>query len=227
MRLIIPRWIFFIGAAIVIAFVLLYYIVGIPYLPTGPTYRLENVKVMIVLFENYQPRELHPVLKALDREGATIYILAVNKSVGASIEYHMYIMDIVDKFELYADTCDAIVIIGGKGVYDRVVGIIEDPGVELVGRLCSKFREKGKLVAAICAAPAILAKAGILKGVRATCFPSSELVEILRAHGAIYVDMNADVVIDDGIMTAVGPDVADKFAEAIVEYLVEQKTKTG
>jgi len=71
------------------------------------------------------------------------------------------------------------VVIGGLGVYKRVVSG-EYSEVELLQQLVVKFHDRGKVVAAICAASAVLAKAGILNGVKATCYPDERLIGILR-----------------------------------------------
>ena len=179
---------------------------------------LEGRKILVVVFEHYQPKELKPVLKTLSEFKAEVRILAVNKTV--DIPYDYYILDIKDKFDIIAKEYDAIVLIGGPGVYYRVIGRIKDPGLPLLEELCRKFYEEGKLVAAICAAPGVLARAGILKGVKATCFPDSKLVSILKEHGAVYVKQ--PVVVHGNIITSEGPKTAKEYAEAIVEYLLKR-----
>ena len=74
--------------------------------------------------------------------------------------------------------------------------------------------DQGRPLAAICAAPTILAQLGILSGRRACCFPSREAE--LSAAGAI-VSQNA-VVIDGNIITSRGMGTALDFALAIVAF---------
>jgi protease I len=81
--------------------------------------------------------------------------------------------------------------------------------------LARDFYDSGKIVAAICLAPAILAKAGLLSGVKATCTPDEE--ENLVAGGAEYT--GAPVEVDGKIVTGSGPDAARRFGEKIVELL--------
>ena len=68
--------------------------------------------------------------------------------------------------------------------------------------------------AAICAAPMVLGKLGILNGYKATCYPGFE--EYLE--GAQYVD--EPVVSDRNIITGRGPGAAMDFAFKIVDELV-------
>lgn len=102
----------------------------------------------------------------------------------------------------------AIVLVGGRGaeVY------LDD---ERIHRLVKDFYDAGKIVAAICLAPAILARAGLLSGVKATCTPDEE--QNLAAGGAEYT--GAAVEVDGKIVTGSGPEAARKFGEKIVELL--------
>ena len=82
--------------------------------------------------------------------------------------------------------------------------------------------EKQKILAAICIAPAILAKAGVLEGKNATVWSSvldKGPIKILEENGANYVEK--DVVVDGNIITANGPQAASEFGRKIVEILKE------
>ncbi len=86
----------------------------------------------------------------------------------------------------------------------------EDPTVDAMVRSCA---EQGKLVAAICAAPMILGKRGILRGKRAVCYPGFE--EYLE--GALVTD---NAVEEDGnVITACGMGAALDFALALLKRM--------
>ena len=82
------------------------------------------------------------------------------------------------------------------------------------------FASEGKDLAAICAAPLVFGKRGLLEGRKATCYPGFE--EFLK--GAEYT---AALVEQDGnIITGKGPGAAMDFAFAIVEkYVGIEKVK--
>lgn len=80
-------------------------------------------------------------------------------------------------------------------------------------RLILDFVAKGKPVAAICAAPMVLGKLGLLKGKKATCYPGFEQY----LEGAECVD--APAVRDGNIITGMGPGTALEFALAVVELM--------
>jgi len=103
---------------------------------------------------------------------------------------------------------NAIVFIGGNGMSD----LVSDP--EFTG-LAEKFNKAGKITASICIATAILANAGILQGKKVTGW--SGIKEAIEFSGGVYT--GKPVEIDGNIITANGPDSAEKFGLALVEAL--------
>jgi len=108
---------------------------------------------------------------------------------------------------------DGIILIGGAGASryfddEKIHKIIKDAVAE------------NKVLGAICIAPVILAKAGVLKGKKATVWNSPldrSPVKILKQGGAIY--QNFDVVVDGNIVTANGPMSARRFGESLTRIL--------
>jgi 4-methyl-5(b-hydroxyethyl)-thiazole monophosphate biosynthesis len=79
-----------------------------------------------------------------------------------------------------------------------------------LSRLIHFFAEQGKPLAAICAAPLVYGKRGLLRGKKATCYPGFEKY----LEGADYT---AALVQEDGnFITGKGPGAAMEFAFAIV-----------
>lgn len=73
-----------------------------------------------------------------------------------------------------------------------------------------------KLIAAICAAPAVLGQLGILKGKQATCYPGFE-----KYLGESYV--GGLVVESKNIITAKGPGLSSDFAFCLIEKLASSE----
>lgn len=93
------------------------------------------------------------------------------------------------------------------------------PGAAALGenddlrRVLSHFAEQAKPLAAICAAPMVLGKLGLLKGKKATCYPGFEqYLEGAECTGAL-------VERDGNVITGRGPGAAMDFALAVVELL--------
>lgn len=79
--------------------------------------------------------------------------------------------------------------------------------------LLRQMAQQGKYVAAICAAPSVLAAAGLLDGRKATCYPTC-LDDFPK------VNLQTAAVVEDGnITTSRGPGTAMDFALALVERL--------
>ncbi len=103
---------------------------------------------------------------------------------------------------------DMIALPGGMPGADHLK---KDPRIaEIVRRL----HAAGRPVAAICAAPMVLAAAGVLDGRRATSYPGF----LEDAHQATVV--GDAVVVDGGVTTSRGPGTALDFALTLVEELV-------
>jgi 4-methyl-5(b-hydroxyethyl)-thiazole monophosphate biosynthesis len=106
-------------------------------------------------------------------------------------------------------TFDLIVLPGGLPGADHLAA---DP---LLGDLLRRQQAREGLTAAICAAPKVLAAAGLLAGRSATCYPGTLDV-------AAYPDVHllAEAVVTDGpIVTSRGPGTAMDFALALIERL--------
>lgn len=104
---------------------------------------------------------------------------------------------------------DMIVLPGGMPGAQH---LREDPRIIA---LLKKMAEQGKYTAAICAAPTVLAEAGLLVGKRVTSYPG--FLDKLDVPGMAYLK---DAVVKDGkILTSRGPGTAMDFALALIEAL--------
>ena len=88
---------------------------------------------------------------------------------------------------------------------------------ERVLALLRNFADAGKLTAAICAAPTVLAKAGLLEGKKAVCYPGME--EQLTGANVSF----DPVAVDGTVITSRGLGTAIPFALSIVQYLEGQE----
>jgi len=114
--------------------------------------------------------------------------------------------------ELSVTDYDAIIFIGGNGS----VEYWHDADAH---RIACQAAAANKIIAAICYAPVSLANAGILKGKRATVFKGEE--HRIAGRGAVV--LKEPVVIDENLITAEGPEVAQEFGEAIVTALYQKR----
>lgn len=104
---------------------------------------------------------------------------------------------------------DALIIPGGGKGAENIAA--SPPALDLI----RKTHGSGKLVAAICAAPAVvLHKAGILAGRRVTCFPGLES----RLTGCTFSEER--VVVDGPVLTSRAAGTSAEFSLAVIELLV-------
>jgi len=109
---------------------------------------------------------------------------------------------------------DMIVLPGGLPGADH---LRDDPRVI---ELLKKMAASDRYTAAICAAPRVLARAGLLDGKRATSYPGA--LDIDAVPGIEYLEM--PVVADGRVITSRGPGTAMDFALTLIEALAG-KTK--
>ncbi len=143
----------------------------------------------------------------LRRAGVDVTIAAVSEKrriVGAhgiAIECDTLLTE-VDYAEF-----DALLLPGGMPGTEN---LFED---EIVRALVSDYAEAGRVVAAICAAPTVLGRLGILKARRATCYPGCE--DKLFAAEAV----DADTVRDGNVITGRALGAAIPFALEVIAAL--------
>lgn len=105
---------------------------------------------------------------------------------------------------------DAVVFVGGQGA----TVLFDDAGALQLARDATG---EGKVVGAICLAPALLAKAGVLGGRQVTVWESE--ISAVEAAGARYT--GATVTVDGKLVTGNGPEAAGEFARRLVELLAK------
>ncbi|MES9828587.1 MAG: DJ-1 family glyoxalase III [Candidatus Thiodiazotropha sp.] len=90
-----------------------------------------------------------------------------------------------------------------------------------IHEMLKRLNQQGKFTAAICAAPKVLAGAGLLQGRRATSYPG-----VLDNMDLPQVDVQLERVIsDDRVITSRGPGTAMDFALELIEQLSGRETR--
>ena len=161
---------------------------------------------MVIAPNDFRDEEFFDTKKVLEESG--IEVMVVNSTGQPSKSMFGKIVTPDENFyNIDSEEYDAIVFVGGQGVsayFDN----------KKAQNLAKEFNESGKIVAAICIAPVILAHAGILSGKKATVFPSGR-----NDINAVGTYTGNKVEKDDNIITGSGPEAAVDFGKAIVEAL--------
>jgi protease I len=113
--------------------------------------------------------------------------------------------------EASADDYDALVLPGGVGNPDTLR--MDENAVRFV----REFFDAGKPVAAICHGPWMLVEAGVVRGRTVTSWPS--IRTDIRNAGGTWVD--AEVHVDNGLVTSRKPDDLPAFCRKLVEEVAE------
>lgn len=160
----------------------------------------------VVAPEKFQQTEYLESKRALEEKGHEVFLCSTHQIAFDKNEEAYKVDALLD--EVFEDDYDAILFVGGPGIQEH----FDDPDFQSLARA---FFENGKLTSAICAAPGVLAKAGLLEGKKATCWPG--VGDILRSAGAEYTEKPVE---SDGlIVTGDGPDSAYAFGLKIAELL--------
>lgn len=159
--------------------------------------------LMVIAPEMFRDEEYEHPKEVLERRGALVTTASTEPGICRGRFGLSAVADIALRDALAADF-DAVIFVGGAG--SQV--FFEDPVAHALAR---EMEQSGKIVAAICIAPSVLANAGLLAGKRVTSFPSQE--DHLRAAGALWT--GNPVQTDGRIVTGNGPEAARAFGEAV------------
>lgn len=163
-------------------------------------------KTAILFAEGYEEVEALTVVDLLRRAQIGCDIVAVADTAEVTGSHGIRVGADRGFTGLAPEAYDGLILPGGSQGVRRLAAD------ERVLDLLRRFHKAGKLTAAICAGPTVLAKAGLLQGRKASCYPGMED----QLTGAIAC---TDALVADGnILTSRGLGTAIPFALALVEY---------
>lgn len=178
-------------------------------------------KVIVFLAPGFEEVEALTPVDYLRRAGVEVTTIAT-ATASRNVEGARKITVVADMtLETYVSSCaelpDAVIVPGGM------------PGTVNVSKsaqaltLIDKMNEEGKLVCAICAAPAlVLSKTKALEGRKWTCYPDME--GEAGVHAANHVK-DVPFVHSDNVITSRGAGTAEEFAMEIIRELCGEEKK--
>lgn len=173
--------------------------------------------VFIIAPEGFKDEELIVPMEIVKKEGIQVDIAStiIGECIGAEgtvVEANKILG------EINVREYDGIVFVGGPGTI-----LIRREAFAL--SISREANELKKVLGAICWAPTILAKSHTMTGRKATVWKGMDMEygksteQVLEMFGVIFVD--EDVVVDYNIVTANGPQSAEKFGKELVKVLKE------
>ncbi len=167
-----------------------------------------NKKALVILAPGFEEVEAVVPVDILRRCDVDVLIAGLGANEIISARGIKIAADII--LEEYSDMPDVVIIPGGMPGAENLANSIK------VKDLILKMNAEKRLIAAICASPAlVLAPAGVLNGRTATCYPGMERT---FAPGVKFVE--EEVIKDGNIITSRGPATAFAFGIKIAEELV-------
>ncbi|KAK9862272.1 hypothetical protein WJX84_009616 [Apatococcus fuscideae] len=164
--------------------------------------------VLVPIANGSEEIEAVTIIDVLRRAGASVTVASVEDT--RQVEMSRQVQLVADKLisDCVGTTFDAIALPGGM------------PGAESLcaskhlETLLMEQQQSGRLLSAICAAPAVVLESkGLLKGLKATCHPG------FQGRLANQSAISKRVVEADNIITSQAPGTAMEFSLAIVQRL--------
>jgi protein deglycase len=169
------------------------------------------MKVLVPLAEGFEEIEAVTIIDVLRRAEIEVVTAGVGgKSVKGS--HDIVVTAEYEISEIVESDFGAVILPGGM---PGSAHLREDSKIISIIR---KVDERKGIVAALCAAPIVLAEAGLLAERKVTCFPGFEK----ELHGADYKE--EPVMVDGNIITGKGPGCAIPFALKLVEIMSGKET---
>lgn len=167
----------------------------------------KNSVLIFLPSNNFNEEEYSIVKKQLLKHGKNIFI--------TSDDHHfctgsngLKVKSDTSFYNINIKNFAALILIGGMGIK----AYWND---EKLHKIICNFNNANKAIGAICSAPVILAKAGILKNCTATCY--SENTNELMNLGINY--QNRAVIVDNNIVTSSGSQYSAQFAETVLHLI--------
>jgi 4-methyl-5(b-hydroxyethyl)-thiazole monophosphate biosynthesis len=173
-------------------------------------------RVLIPLAQGCEELEAVTIIDLLRRAGIDVVTAGLDdQPVKASRGVVLIPDTVID--EVLDQEFDMIVLPGGLAGAQQ---LNEDSRILT---LLKRLYQEGKYTAAICAAPTVLATAGLLDNKMATSYPG-----ILEKLDLQSTELTTQVVqIDGKVVTSRGPGTAMDFALALIELLLDKDTRDG
>jgi len=171
-------------------------------------------RALVPLAQGCEELEAVTVIDLLRRAGVEVVCAGLEPGPVTASRGVMLLPDVLLD-EVLEQSFDVIVLPGGLPGADHLQ---QDPRIR---QLLLQQAQAGRYTAAICAAPKVLASAGLLAGRRATGYPG-----VLEKLAPAEVEISAEPVVRDGrVVTSRGPGTAMDFALELIELLVGREKR--
>lgn len=166
--------------------------------------------IAVLLADGFEEIEALTPVDMLRRAGLTVLTVGITSKVAVGAHGISVICDkLPDEIDL--DMISTVILPGG------MPGSLNLDTSPFTDKILESVNARDGRIAAICAAPLVLGRRGLLAGKRATCYPGFES----ELAGATVTDES--VVTDGNITTARGMGVALEFSKELISLLVTKE----
>ena len=166
--------------------------------------------IAVLLADGFEEIEALTPVDMLRRAGLTVLTVGITSKIAVGSHGISVICDKLPE-EIDLDMISTVILPGG------MPGSLNLDASPFTDKILESVNARGGRIAAICAAPLVLGRRGLLEGRRATCYPGFEG----ELAGATVTDES--VVTDGNITTARGMGVALDFSKELISLLVTKE----
>lgn len=172
-------------------------------------------KILVPLAPGCEEMEAVSIIDILRRGGIEVITASLDEGAVTASRGVRLVADALLQDAIASDDFDMVVIPGGMGGTEALMDCV--PFLDFLKRMSAR----GCMVGAICAAPMILQRTGLLDGIRFTAYPG--VIEEGKIPNAL--NTGGPLENDHKIMTSRGPGTAIDFALAILEECAGKETR--
>ena len=166
--------------------------------------------IAVLLADGFEEIEALTPVDMLRRAGLEVLTVGITSKIAVGAHGISVICDKLPE-EIDLDMISTVILPGG------MPGSLNLDASPFTDEILKSVNARGGRIAAICAAPLVLGRRGLLEGKRATCYPGFEN----ELAGATVTDES--VVTDGNITTARGMGVALEFSKELISLLVTKE----
>ena len=166
--------------------------------------------IAILLADGFEEIEALTPLDMLRRAGLDTKTVAIGSKIAIGSHAIPVVCDMTAS-EVNLSEVSCVIFPGG------MPGSLNLDASPFTDKIIGAVKANGGIIAAICAAPLVLGRRGLLQGKCATCYPGFEN----ELKGAVISD--ASVITDGNIITAKGMGVALEFSKALISRILNDE----
>jgi protein deglycase len=177
-------------------------------------------KVLLLLADGFEVLEASAFIDifgwnfAEGDNSTELFTCGLRKEIKSSFNQRFIVDHLVSDVDV--DSYDALAVPGGFEVYGYYNDAYDDAFLDIIRR----FKANNNFIASICVGALPLAKSGVLKGKNGTTYNSAIRREALQRFGVNVT--NQSVVVDDSMITSIGPSTALDVAFMLLEHLTSR-----